>query len=249
MFLCPKLNNCSSFFSGLCFICLSGVQCICLYICLYPFSIHICISGLCSLCPAVSPMFLNVSSAIKNLLKSARTYCLCVFLFCVSPQWCPHCAICFVGSGPQLPIWHQNPINCIPMYILNRADECTISIVSSCTSSISLTSVYTYNLNTAAVSTSYEKCIICLESPPKNLISKCVFYWLKHGAASKPCVSASSSAGKKAQNWGFEITNVRYGHQPAFCRHFNDGSNSCFQTTNWNAAQAGYRQAFCKIVN
>ena len=176
MFLCPKLNNCSSFFSGLCFICLSGVQCICLYICLYPFSIHICISGLCSLCPAVSPMFLNVSSAIKNLLKSARTYCLCVFLFCVSPQWCPHCAICFVGSGPQLPIWHQNPINCIPMYILNRADECTISIVSSCTSSISLTSVYTYNLNTAAVSTSYEKCIICLESPPKNLISKCVFY-------------------------------------------------------------------------
>ena len=165
------------------------------------------------------------------------------------PQQCPHSAACFVDSGPQLPIWHQNPINCIPMYILNRADECTISIVSSCTSSISLTSVYTYNLNTAAVSTSYEKCIICLESPPKNLISKCVFYWLKHGAASKPCVSASSSAGKKAQNWGFEITNVRYGHQPAFCRHFNDGSNSCFQTTNWNAAQAGYRQAFCKIVN
>ena len=66
MFLCPKLNNCSSFFSGLCFICLSGVQCICLYICLYPFSIHICISGLCSLCPAVSPMFLNVTSVIKT---------------------------------------------------------------------------------------------------------------------------------------------------------------------------------------
>ena len=121
------------------------------------------------------------------------------------------------------------------------------SIVFPCTFSIALTSVYTYNLNTAAVSTSYEKCIICLESPPKNLISKCVFYWLKHGGASKPCVSASSSAGKKAQNWGFEITNVRYGHQPAFCRHFNDGSNSCFQTTNWNAAQAGYRQAFWKL--
>ena len=46
--------------------------------------------------------------------------------------------------------------------------------------------------------------------------------------------------GKKSQNWGFEITNVRYGHQPAFCPHFNDGSNSRFQTTNWNAPQAGY---------
>ena len=80
---------------------------------------------------------------------------------------------------------------------------------------------------------------IVKDFPPKILISKCVFYWLKHGAASKPCVSSCSSASKKAQNWGFEITNVRYGHQPAFCRHFNDGSNSCFQTTNWNAAQAG----------
>ena len=46
--------------------------------------------------------------------------------------------------------------------------------------------------------------------------------------------------GKNCQNWGFEITNVRYGHQPAFCPHFNDGSNSRFQTTNWNAPQAGY---------
>ena len=49
--------------------------------------------------------------------------------------------------------------------------------------------------------------------------------------------------GKNSQNWGFEITNVRYGHQPAFCPHFNDGSNSCFQTTNWNAPQAGYLKA------
>ena len=40
------------------------------------------------------------------------------------PQQCPHSAACFVDSGPQLPIWHQNPINCIPMYILNPADEC-----------------------------------------------------------------------------------------------------------------------------
>ena len=126
----------------------------------------------------------SVSRSVPNVSKCNQCYqnmtlkniFFVCFLFCVSPQWCPHCAICFVGSGPQLPIWHQNPINCIPMYILNRADECTISIVSSCTSSISLTSVYTYNLNTAAVSTSYEKCIICLESPPKNLISKCVFY-------------------------------------------------------------------------
>ena len=49
--------------------------------------------------------------------------------------------------GPQLPIWHQIPINCIPMYILNRADECiqyilnradewTISIVLSGTFSL-----------------------------------------------------------------------------------------------------------------
>ena len=38
---------------------------------------------------------------------------------CVPTEW----ATCLVGSGPQVPIWHQNPINCIPMYILNRADE------------------------------------------------------------------------------------------------------------------------------
>ena len=59
----------------------------------------------------------------------------------------------------------------------------------------------------------------------------------------QPCVSSSSCAvrqkGKKAQNWGFEITNVRYGHQAAFCSHFNDGSNSCFQTTNWIATLHG----------
>ena len=101
-------------------------------------------------CPHCFAGSVNVTSVIKHfqqlwLWKSARRWT-CFFLFCVSlgQRWCPHCAICFVGSGPQLPIWHQNPINCIPMYILNRADECiqynlnradewTFSIVFPCT--------------------------------------------------------------------------------------------------------------------
>ena len=67
---------------------------------------------------------------------------------------------------------------------------------------------------------------------------KVVFYWLK--PVPRPAVCFVEflclwQKGKKAQNWGFEITNVRYGHQAAFCSHFNDGSNSCFQTTNWIA--------------
>ena len=64
---------------------------------------------------------------------------------------------------------------------------------------------------------------------------KLVFYWLKPVPRPAVCFVEFLCCGKKAQNWGFEITNVRYGHQAAFCSHFNDGSNSCFQTTNWIA--------------
>ena len=124
MFLCPKLNNCSSFFSGLCFICLSGVQCICLYICLYPFSIHICISGLCSLCPAVSPMLPNVTSVIKNLWKSARTYFLCVFYFVCPRSGVPTVLYASSVLGPN-----------------SRFGIRIRSIVFPCTFSIALTSV------------------------------------------------------------------------------------------------------------
>ena len=138
------------------------------------------------------------------------------------------------------------------------------SIVFPCTFSILLTSVSTYNLNCAhvpsvsftfstsegAAGSQLKKATVeNLLKFSKNVISKCVFYWLKHGAASKPCVSSCSSASKKAQNWGFEITNVRYGHQGSFCRHFNDGSNSCFQTTNWNAAHGEWRRTFRNILN
>ena len=74
------------------------------------------------------------------------------------------------------------------------------------------------------------------------IFQKVVFYWLKPVPRPAVCfVEFLYKRGKKAQNWGFEITNVRYGHQAAFCFHFNDGSNSCFQTTNWIATLHGNR--------
>ena len=142
-FLCPKPNNCLGFFSGLCFICLSGVQCICLYICLYPFSIHICISGLCSLCPAVSPMFLNVTSVIKNFQQTwlwEIYFLVCFSILCVPAVVSPLCYMLrrFWAPTPDLASesdqlyshvhsqsrWRVYNLNCILMYIVNLTDEC-----------------------------------------------------------------------------------------------------------------------------
>ena len=204
--------------------------------------------------------FVNVTSVIKNfqpvwLWKSARKnnmFFVC-FLFCVSHSGGPTVLYASSVLGPNsrfgirirsivFPCTFSIALTSIQSQLYShvhsqpRADEC-IHVQSQlcwCAATIVNSCIHPPQVKKCTV-----KNLLDLESPPKNVISKCVFHWLKHGAASKPCVSSCSSASKKAQNWGFEITNVRYGHQPAFCRHFNDGSNSCFQTTNWNAAQAG----------
>ena len=134
------------------------------------------------------------------------------------------------------------------------------SIVFPCTFSILLTSVSTYNLNCAHVpsfSTSEGAAGIQIKKgdcwKSFEILQKCnfkmCFLLIETRCCVQPCVSSCSSGSKKAQNWGFEITNVRYGHQGSFCRHFNDGSNSCFQTTNWNAAHGEWRRTFRNILN
>ena len=174
------------------------------------------------------------------------------FMFCIaSPTVSPQCCMLrrFWAPTPDLASESDQLYSHVHSQSCWRVYPPTISIVLMCLLS-HLHSQHQKEPLVANAGSQIKKgdCWKSFEILQKCNFKMC-FLLIETRCCVQPCVSSCSSGSKKAQNWGFEITNVRYGHQGSFCRHFNDGSNSCFQTTNWNAAHGEWRRTFRNILN